>query len=502
MAGQQREYLIAVDLGAESGRVVLGHFDGDRLALEEVHRFPTGGVRLPTSLHWDALRLFTEVCAGIAQAQARCRRRALSVGVDAWGVDFALLDHQGRLLGQPYCYRDERALRAAPTVFQRVSRAEVFAATGCQMMPMNSLYQLVACRQERSPDLEAAATFLMIPDLIHYWLCGERACEYTIATTSQCYDLRGRNWAWELLARLELPTRIFPPVVPPATRLGTLGSWVSEELGIPPIAVVAPAAHDTGSAVAGTPLDDPAGTLFISSGTWALVGVEITGPLVNPDVFELGFGNEGGPAGTNRLLRNVMGLWLVQECRRAWAAEGASYSYDELEALAEAAPPFRAVINPDAAAFLPPGNMPARIAAACRASGQPVPTEPGSVVRVCLESLALRCRWVLERAERLLGRPLHQVHLVGGGARSRLFCQLIANACRRPVLAGPVEATAYGNLALQLMAAGRVGSLAEARDLIRRSSPPVRYEPQAGLRWEAHYARWRELLATMPGFAD
>ena len=489
------ERYLALDLGAESGRAVVGTFDGDRLAVDEVHRFPNRPVRLPTGLHWDILSLLAEVRAGIAAAQ---RDQPLaSLAVDTWGVDFGLLDERGALLGNPVHYRDPRTEGMLEAAFAVVPREEIFEQTGIQFLPINSLYQLLALVRADDSSLRVASTLLTIPDLLHYWLTGRKACEFTNATTTQCFNPRTRTWAAGLLRRLGIPEHLFPEVLPPGTTLGRLhdAAGVSQSTR-----VVLPGSHDTASAVAGTPLRD-SHAAYISSGTWSLVGVEVSEPVITPQALAWNFTNEGGVAGTFRLLRNVMGLWLVQGIRRGLERQGSPLDYAELTQAAAAAPPLQAVIDPDAPAFLRADDMAQAIRDLCATTGQPSPDQPGTLVRVALESLALRYRWVTEHLEDLTGQPIATIHVVGGGARNRLLCQMTANATGRLVLSGPVEATVVGNILVQAMAAGRIGSLGEAREVVARSFLLEEYVPVESDRWEQPYARFRGLIGETPSGA-
>jgi len=503
--------MIAVDIGAESGRVILGSLENGRLSIREVYRFPNVPIQVLGTLHWNILRLFQGIQEGIARAARGAGGAIASIGVDTWGVDFALLDRQGKLIGNPVHYRDRRTEGMMEEVFRRVPPEEIYARTGIQFMPINTLYQLFAMVLRGDPQLEIARTFLTIPDLFHYWLSGVAVCEFTNATTTQCYDPIRGDWARDLLERLGIPTHLFPDIRPPGTVLGPLRDEVAGgDLHLSGVQVIAPASHDTGSAVAAVPFQHP-DAAYISSGTWSLVGVEVRAPVIQEKARRYNFTNEGGVEGTFRLLKNVMGLWLLQECRRTWArkaglsleAEGMewpesprtwgarrAWDYETLVRQAEAAPPLRSLIDPDDPRFLPPGDMPARIQDFCRETGQPVPEEPGAIVRCILESLALKYRWVIERLEELLGRRIPAIHIVGGGARNAVLCQWTADATQRPVLAGPVEATAIGNLMVQAMALGYVGSLAEAREVIRRSFAPVVYEPRASTMWDEAYERF------------
>ncbi len=491
MAGETA--FLAVDLGAESGRAVLGRFEGERMTLQEVHRFPNWPVRLPDGLHWDVLRIIQEVKDGIARA-AGSAERIESLGVDAWGVDFALMDRGGSLISNPYHYRDARTEGMCERAFGRMPKEEIYEVTGIQFLPINTLYQLLA--MEGSPLLGAAQTLLLIPDLIGYWLTGERGCEFTIASTTQLCDARSGGWARDLIEKMGLPGHIFGEVIAPGTGLGPLLPEVAEETGIKErFPVTAVASHDTASAVVAVPAESE-NFAYISSGTWSLVGVELPEPAIAPDGMRANFTNEGGFGGTTRFLKNVMGLWLMQECRRAWAREGRDYPYEELTRLAEAVPTAGSILDPDHPAFLPPGDMPGRIRRFCRETGQRPPEEPGEVVRCVLESLALKYRWVLERAEYITGRRAEVVHVVGGGVRNTLLCQLTADATRRPVRAGPVEATAMGNLMVQAYARGYLGSLEEIRLAVRGSSVEMHgYQPTGSAdEWDEAYERLQRVM--------
>jgi rhamnulokinase len=484
--------LLAFDLGAESGRGVLGLFDGQQLRLEVVHRFPNGPVRTLDSLHWDVLRLYSEMLVALRKCAAE-RSGIDGLGIDTWGVDFALLGRGGALLGNPRNYRDPHTEGVMEEAFRTVPRSEIFRRTGLQFMRFNTLFQLLALKRDRSPLLDVAETLLMIPDLFDYFLTGIKVNEASDASTTQLYDPAARTWAHDLMAAFGLPGRLLGTLVPPGTVLGPLRTWVASETGLSPVPVIAPATHDTGSAVAAVPAQGESWA-YISSGTWSLMGAELSVPLINEKVQRYNFTNEGGVSGTTRFLKNVMGLWLVQECRRTWERSGQTYTYEELMRLAEAAPPFGSVVDPDDGSFILPPSMPAALADYCRKTGQPAPAEPGAVVRCALESLALRYRWVLERLEELLGRRLDVIHVVGGGSQNTLLCQLTADACNRQVLAGPVEATAIGNVLVQAMGLGLLGSLAEAREVVRRSFDVQTYAPRNPEGWQAPYERFLGFL--------
>jgi rhamnulokinase len=494
MTANPAKKLLAFDLGAESGRGVLGLFDGQRLRLEVVHRFPNGPVRTLDTMHWDVLRLYGEILNALRRCAAE-HGGVASVGVDTWGVDFALLGRDGTLLGNPRHYRDPHTETIMDQAFARVPPLEIFRQTGIQFMRFNSLFQLLALQRDRSPLLDAAETLLFMPDLFHFWFTGVKVNELTDASTSQMYDPNAKGWAYPLMQAFGLPARILGSIVAPGTMLGPLRGSVATDTGLNPVPVIAPAAHDTGSAVAAVPAQG-ASWAYISSGTWSLMGVELAAPLIDEKVHHYNFTNEGGVGGTIRFLKNIMGLWLVQECRRAWERARQTFSYDELTRLAEASPPFASVVNPDHPSFLLPANMPLALADYCRRTGQPAPTEPGPVVRCALEGLALRYHWVLERLEELHGRRFDTIHIVGGGCQNSLLCQLAADACNRPVLAGPVEATAIGNVLVQALGLGLLGSLTEAREVVRQSFEVREYMPRNPETWHPPYERFLQLLAT------
>jgi rhamnulokinase len=483
---------IAIDLGAESGRVVVGQLDENGLKLEEVHRFRNGPVRVMGSLYWDVLRLWSEIKLGLSQAAQAYGDGLSSIGLDAWGVDYGLLAADNTLLGNPYHYRDARTEGMMEEAFRIIPPGEIYARTGIQFMPLNSLFQLLAQVKGNSPALRAARTFLHIPDLLHFWLSGRKANEFTIATTSQCYDPRLGDWARDMLERLGIPGSLFGPIVPPGTALDTLRPAVVEETGCPPIPVIAPGSHDTASAVAAVPAgsDD---YLYLSSGTWSLMGVELPEPLINQGTLEANLTNEGGVAGTFRLLKNIMGLWLVQECRREWSRQGGQLDYDALTRLAADAPPFGPLLDPGDPRFLAPGDMPGRIQAYCQETGQRAPESRGEILRCALESVALEYRRVADTLSSLVGAPLETVHIVGGGSQNRLLNQFTADATGRNVVTGPVEATAMGNLLAQAMALGHISSLAEGREVVRRSCQTQAYEPRDTDRWDEAYRRYQAL---------
>ena len=484
---------LAFDLGASSGRAVIGRFDGSAVELEEIHRFANGPIPVAGGLYWDALRLYAEMLAGIRKC-ARISGPALAgIGIDTWGVDFALLDEHDELLGNPHCYRDARVQGMMERAFGRVSREAIFEQTGLQFLEINTLYQLLSMTERNSQQLRMARTFLMMPDLFNFWLTGRKVCEFSNATTTQFYNPRTGGWATDLLDRLEIPAGLLTEIVPPGTTLGALRPEIAADAGIGSVDVIAPACHDTGSAVAAVPFSD-VNAAYISSGTWALLGAELPAPAVTRAALRHNFTNEGGVCGTYRFLKNITGLWIVQECRRIWENQGRAYAFAELVRLAEAAPALNSFIDPDHSDFLEPGDMPARIRTYCRRTGQTEPATEGAVIRCALESLALKCRNVLEDLESVLGRRLHTIHVVGGGIRNTLLNQFTADATGRPVVAGPAEATALGNVLVQAYARGEIDSLAGIREVVRNSTEIVTSEPDGDDAWEDAYARFRQLL--------
>jgi len=484
-------YYLAFDLGAESGRAILGEFTDCKLRLEELHRFPNQPVRIPQGLYWDTFRLWYEIQRGI-EAAARSRRVELDgIGVDTWGVDFALLGRDGSLVDNPRHYRDARNRGMVERLTAAVPREEVFRLTGIQFMQLNTLCQLYAMKLAEAPALQVATKLLFMPDLFNYWLTGVAVAEQTIASTSQFYNPTEKRWATELFEKLGLPVQILPEIVAAGTLLGTVRPEVSEDTGVAPATrVFATAGHDTASAVAAVPARGDR-WCYISSGTWSLMGVELERPVINQDSLRLNMTNEVGAEGRIRFLKNIAGLWLLQECRRSWAAEGRDYSYEELAALAARARPFTAVLDPDH--FLEPGRMPEKIASYCQQTGQAVPEQPGEMARVILESLALRYRQVLESLESLLGYQLEVIHIVGGGSKNRLLNQLTADATGRPVVAGPSEATAAGNVLVQAMGAGLLSGLGEARAVVRDSFELETFTPRPDERWQQAYEKFCQL---------
>lgn len=471
--------VLAIDLGAESGRVTAVSYDGRRLSLKEISRFPNIPVEAGGTIYWDVLNLWRNISEAIAEGHATS---PVSVGVDTWGVDFALLDHNGQLMGLPVHYRDGRTKGIMEDVFSVVSRREIFRHTGIQFMPINTLYQIRSLILSDSPALQHAAVFLTIPDLINYWLTGQKISEFTSATTTQLFNTAEHRWATELQEKLDIPTAIFPAVCEPGTPLGTYGA----------LEVIAPACHDTGSAVAAVPSRGKK-AVYISSGTWSPVGCEVDEPVLTDAALEAELTNEGGADGAFRLLKNVTGLWILQECQRTWEAEGRPYSYPELTALANQAPALQSIIIPDDPRFLSPGNHPEIIRQFCAHTGQATPDSVGRIVRCVLESLALAYREVIESLEAVTGREFETIHIIGGGSRNELLCQFTADATGLEVVAGPVEAAVIGNALVQLCAIGELASLAEGREIVSRLKELRRYEPRLSPAWAAADGQYRRL---------
>jgi rhamnulokinase len=473
---------LAIDLGAESGRAILGGLAGGKLSVDELHRFPNTPLREGDGLYWDAAKLWQEIQRGIEIAVGR--GAALDgIGVDTWGVDFALLGADDQLLEKPRHYRDGRNNGMMEKLFEFVPRDEVFGYTGIQMMQINSLFQLFSMKLAGSPAVASARRLLHIPDLFNFWLTGVAKSETTIASTSQFFNPAQMAWATELFKRLDLPGEILCPIVPPGTLLG-------KTLAAPNTPVYTVGGHDTASAVAAVPAGDGDNWCYISSGTWSLMGVEIPQPVINEHSLRLNYTNEVGVGGKIRLLKNIAGLWLLQECRRAWSLEGTPYTYDELTRMAAEARPFSALIDPDA--FLEPGEMPRKIAEHCRSRGGEPPATHAEFARAILESLALRYRHVLEDLETLSGRKIEIVHIVGGGSRNRVLNQFVADCTGRVVIAGPGEATAIGNILVQAMGAGELTGLDQIRAVVRSAFAPETFEPAPSTAWEEAYARSSE----------
>jgi len=483
---------LGFDLGAESGRAIVGSLENGRLTLETVHRFPNGPVDVAGTLHWNVLGLFQEMKAGLRAAAGKYKDEIVSLGCDTWGVDFALIGARGELLGNPVHYRDARTRGMFQAAFARVPREEIYEATGIQFMEINTLFQLLSMKLQDSPLLGAARKMVMMAGLFHYFFTGRTVAEFSLATTTQMYDPRAGAWATGLLRKLDIPTGMLPEIVPCGARLGRLRGAVAEETGAGPIEVIAPACHDTAAAVAAVPASGR-DWAYISSGTWSLMGAEMPRPMITSRVLGCNFTNEGGVGGTFRFLKNIMGLWLVQQCRRQWEREGAALDYGDMAQMAARAPAFRAFVDPDDPSFLNPPDMPAAIAAWCERSGQEPPRTRESVLRCALESLALRYRATLDELNEVLSTKHRVLHIVGGGCQNELLNQFTADACGVPVHAGPVEATAAGNVLMQAVSMGDLGGVDDLRRVVRDSFGVRTYEPQDSGRWDEAYARFREL---------
>jgi rhamnulokinase len=489
---------IAIDLGAESGRVIVGVLADERLRLEEVHRFAHEPVWLPTGLHWDISGIWREIVAGLRRAAAWTAANGvepISVGVDTWGVDWALLDDAGELVGLPHAYRDPRNNAAYEQVVAKLGRDRIYQTTGIQFMALNTLYSLYA-HKLADPDAVAKGQLLFMPDLFHFWLSGQRTIEATIASTSQMVDCHTGDWAEGMLKDLGLPISQLNPTTAPGDEIGMLRKKLAEDTGLPiGMRIVAPASHDTASAVVAVPVLKDTNWCYLSSGTWSLLGAEIDAPCVTTAAQAASFTNERGVANTIRFLKNIPGLWLVQECRRDFTRQGREFDYAMLTRLANEADAFSTLVDPAYEAFQSPGDMPRKIAEFARASGQSVPRSPGQFVRACLESLALAYREKLETLEKILGRRFDVIHIVGGGGKNALLSQMTADATGRRVVAGPYEATASGNALVQAMAAREVGTLSELRRIVAQSFELVEHEPANGDRWHQAYERFKKLSA-------
>jgi sugar (pentulose or hexulose) kinase len=488
--GTTKKY-VAFDIGASNGRCMLGKFDGDKLRLETINRFGNCYIRVHDHLYWDVLQLFENIKESLRIASRITNDRVSSIAVDTWGVDFGLLDENGNLIGNPYCYRDPHTTGMMEEVFKVIPQWEVFKTTGVQFMTVNTLYQLMSIHRAKSPALIIAKTFLMIPDLINYWLTGRKVCEYTNASTTQFLDATSKNWAFQMLGDLGIPVDIFPEILEPGQVIDNINANVQEEIGLGEIPVIAGATHDTAAAVAAVPafVDNFA---YLSSGTWGLLGVEIPEPLLTEQVYKYNFGNEGGVLNTICLLSNVVNMWFVQECTRVWKLQGIEYSWEQISDMASEAQPFTAFINVDESNFLLPENMPKAIQAYCKRTGQNIPQSHGEILRTIMESLAMKYRNNFDILTTLLGAPPEVFHIVGGASRNSFLNQLTANALGIPVAAGPSEATALGNIIIQMIAMGDVKDIPEARSLLASSFPTKTFEPQDTHQWNENYESYLE----------
>ena len=483
---QARQY-IAIDLGAESGRVMLSTVDSQTMTLKEAHRFGNGPIQKDNSLRWDFNSLMKEIKTGVAAAVKQSNGPIAGIGVDSWGVDFGLLDADGSLVDTPYNYRDSRTDGMLEKAFELMDKRSVYDNTGIQFMQLNTIYQLLALRLANDPSLTKAKSLILIADLVAYNLCGKCFCEYSLASTSQLMDMRTGQWSKEVFDKLSLPLDIMPEIVAPGTVVGKLTDEVAAELGCDPIDVIAVGSHDTASAIAGVPAANGKNWAYLSSGTWSLMGLEVPTAIINDKTFEYQFTNEGGIGNTIRLLKNIMGLWLVQECRRQWQREGTDLSYTEITQMARQAKPFAGYIDLDYHDFLSPGDMPAKINKYLKETGQNTIDDKGQLVRMVLENLAFRYRWVMEKLEDIQGKKVDVLHIVGGGIQNELLCQFAANATGKEVVAGPIEATASGNIITQALATGQIDSLNKEREIIANSYELKRYSPQQKDLWDEKY---------------
>lgn len=483
--------VLAFDFGASSGRAILGTLCNGKITMEEVHRFSNDPVIINGTMYWDTLRQFFEIKQGIIKAKQKGGFE--SIGIDTWGVDFGLLDEHGVLLENAIHYRDDRTTGMIDAVFQEVPKEQVYAITGNQFMYFNTAFQLYSLVKNRPWMLKRADKLLLTPDLFNYFLTGKMAAEYTMASTTQLMDAKEKKWSKALLNELHIPDHIFPDIVPSGTIVGTLKKDICEELEVPESKVIAVASHDTQSAVVSVPTQEE-DFIFISCGTWSLYGTELTEPVINEKSLALDVTNEGGYEGKCTFLKNISGLWLVQESRRQWIREGSEYSFGELEKMAQQAKPFQSFIDPDAPEFVPAGNIPRRIREFCKRTRQPVPETIGEIVCCINQSLALKYRYALEQIEECTGKDFKKIYMIGGGIQSKLLCQMTASSNRCKVIAGPVEATALGNIAVQFMSLGEIKDLKEARSIIANSEKTYEYEPQNDKLWDEAYERYLKLL--------
>lgn len=476
--------VLAFDFGASSGRAIIGCFDGDKITLEEVHRFSNDPVSVGGTVYWDVLRLFYEIKQGIIKA--KIAGGFDSIGIDTWGVDFGLIDSEGKLMENPVHYRDARTVGLVDEAFKTMPKEKLYGITGIQFMELNTLFQLISLKKYRPWMLERADKMLFMPDLFGYMLTGKMCAEYSIASTSQLIDLDKKTWSKEILDAFGIKESVFAPLVQPGTVLGELSKEVCEECGVDPAPVISVCGHDTQSAITSVPCED-GDFAFLSSGTWSLFGTELDKPIVNETSMNINITNEGGFDGSTGFLKNIIGLWLIQESRRQWKREGKEYSYADLEKLALAAEPFKCFIDPDAPEFVPHGNIPERVREFCRKTGQYVPETVGEIMRCIYESLAMKYRLTFEKLRECTERDYPVIHVIGGGTKDGLLCQMTANSCDRTVKAGPIEATVMGNVAVQLMSNGSVKNIGQARKIVADSSELKTFEPKDTDKWAGAY---------------
>lgn len=476
--------VLAFDFGASSGRAIIGSFDGEKITLKEVHRFTNDPVDLGGTLYWDVLRLFYEIKQGIVKA--KIAGGFDSIGIDTWGVDFGLIDKNGRLLENPVHYRDKRTSGLVEESFKSVPRQKMYDITGIQFMELNTLFQLISLKKQRPEMLERADKMLFMPDLFAYFLTGKMCSEYSIASTSQLIDINTRSWSKELLDAFGIKESLFAPLTEPGAQLGNLSKEICEECGVESVPVISVCGHDTQSAITAVPCES-GDFAFLSSGTWSLFGTELQKPIVNETSLKINITNEGGFGGTTGFLKNIIGLWLIQESRRQWQREGKDYSYADLEKLALSEEPFKCFIDPDAPEFVPQGNIPERVREFCRKTGQYVPESVGEIMRCIYESLAMKYRMTFEKLCECTGKDYPVIHVIGGGTKDGLLCRMTASSCGKTVKAGPIEATVMGNVAVQLMSDGTIGSISEARKAVAASESLKTYEPENTDEWIKAY---------------
>ncbi len=492
MAGEKQ--YIAIDIGAESGRVMLGAVGADKLSLREIHRFPNGPIDESGSLKWDFNKLFTQIKTGIAKAVKQSGGEIAGIGVDTWGVDFGLLDSGGKLIENPYHYRDNRNNGMMEKAFELMPRREIYENTGLQFMQFNTIYQLLSMRLNKPDVLAKAKKLIFIADLFTYYLCGKAFSEYTFASTSQLLDMRTGKWSKAIFDRLNLPMKIMQDIIKPGAIVGKLTEPLAAELNCKLIPVIAVGAHDTASAVAAVPADEKTNWAYLSSGTWSLMGLEVPQAIINDDTYKYPFTNEGGVENTIRLLKNIAGLWLLQECRRQWQKEGADLSYAQLTDMAAKAKPFAVIIDPDYNEFMLPGDMPAKINRFLTRTNQKAIDDKGQMTRVILEALALKSRWVFEKLRGVTGKSIDCLHIVGGGIQNELLCQFTADAIGKKAVAGPIEATAAGNILMQAKAIGQIKSLAQGRRIVHDSFDLKEYKPKQTSEWDKQYKKFLAIL--------
>lgn len=483
--------VLAFDFGASSGRAIIGCFDGDKITLEEVHRFSNDPVSVGGTVYWDVLRLFYEIKQGIIKA--KIAGGFDSIGIDTWGVDFGLIDSEGKLMENPVHYRDARTVGLVDEAFKTMPKEKLYGITGIQFMELNTLFQLISLKKYRPCMLERADKMLFMPDLFGYMLTGKMCAEYSIASTSQLIDLDKKTWSKEILDAFGIKESVFAPLVQPGTVLGELSKEVCEECGVDPVPVISVCGHDTQSAITSVPCED-GDFAFLSSGTWSLFGTELDKPIVNETSMNINITNEGGFDGSTGFLKNIIGLWLIQESRRQWKREGKEYSYADLEKLALAAEPFKCFIDPDAPEFVPHGNIPERVREFCRKTGQFVPETVGEIMRCIYESLAMKYRLTFEKLRECTERDYPVIHVIGGGTKDGLLCQMTANSCDRTVKAGPIEATVMGNVAVQLMSDGSVKNIGQARKIVADSSELKTFEPKDTDKWAGAYEDFLKII--------